>query len=315
MIMLVSELISFRDSIIKRLEFLEQDTSLDNLYNNINLILTENTSIEESIAHDKIREILNDYDTLCKKSVEIRNRLPAVIDDVNNSIDQLAEKLLVKQDDQPFKHYHKTEFNISNEIDLLIRSTIHQHADWHFPAIQLGCRALSQKYTADLVANDPLYICDIDLTYINEATAQFNDIYNKRIRKYVISDHNIQVLPNNQIGFILSWMFFNFTESKVLENYLTNLIKLLRPGGSLMFSYNNGDIFDSCRLAETGGMSYISKRKILDMCDRLGYLVVNSYDLPNTDDQVKYISWIEIQKPGELNTVKRSQAMGQILRK
>ena len=35
--MLVSELISFRDSIIKRLEFLEQDTSLDNLYNIIDL--------------------------------------------------------------------------------------------------------------------------------------------------------------------------------------------------------------------------------------------------------------------------------------
>ena len=56
--MLVSELINFRAGIIKRLEFLEQDASLDNLYNNINLILTENANIEESPAHDKIRDIL-----------------------------------------------------------------------------------------------------------------------------------------------------------------------------------------------------------------------------------------------------------------
>lgn len=313
--MLVSELITFRDRITKRFEFLEQDTSLDNLYNNISLILTENADIEESIAHDKIRDILNDYDLLCKKSVEIKNKLPAIINDVNDSIDQLAEKLLVKQDDQPFKHYHKTEFNISNEIDLLIRSNIHQHADWHFPAMQIGCRSLAQKYTAELIANDPLYICDIDPTYIDKATAQFNDLYNKRIRKYVISNHNMDVLPRNQFGFILSWMFFNFAGGEILENYLINLIKLLRPGGTLMFSYNNGDIFDSCRLAETGGMSYIPKRKILDMCDRLGYIIVNSYDLPNTDDQVKYVSWIEIQKPGVLSTIKRAQAIGRVVSK
>jgi len=313
--MLVSELINFRDSITKRIEFLEQDTSLDNLYNNISLILTENADIEESIAHDKLRDILNDYNILCKKSVEIKNKLPAIINDVNNSIDQLAEKLLTKQDDQPFKNYHKTEFNISDEIDLLIRSNIHQHADWHFPAMQLGCRSLAQKYTAELIANDPLYICDIDATYINESTAQFNDLYNKRIRKYIIPTHDMQMLPHNQFGFILSWMLFNFAGVDILENYLTNLIKLLRPGGTLMFSYNNGDIFDSCRLAETGGMSFIPKRKILDMCNKLGYLIVNSCDLPNTDDQVKYISWIEIQKPGELSTVKRAQAKGRILSK
>jgi hypothetical protein len=313
--MLVSELINFRDSITKRLEFLEQDSSLDNLHNNISLILTENTDIEESIAHDKLRDILNDYDLLRKKSTEIKNKLPAVIDDVNDAIDQLAEKLLVKQDDQPFKHYHRTEFNISNEIDLLIRSNIHQHADWHFPAMQLSCRSLAQKYTTELIANDPLYICDIDLTYIDEATAQFNDLYNRRIRKYAISNHNIHALPHNQFGFILSWMFFNFAGVEILENYLTNLINLLRPGGSLMFSYNNGDIFDSCRLSETGGMSFISKRKILSMCNRLGYTIGNSYDLLNTDDQVKYISWIEIQKPGVLSTIKRTQAIGRILSK
>jgi len=313
--MLVSELINFRDSIIKRLEFLEQDTSLDNLYNNISLILTENADIEESIAHDKLRDILNDYDLLCKKSVEIKNKLPTVIDDVNHSIDQLAEKLLVKKDDQPFNHYHRTEFNISNDIDLLIRSNIHQHADWHFPAMQLGCRSLAQKYTAELIANDPLYMCDIDITYIDEATAQFNDLYNKRIRKYAISNYNMQALPHNQFGFILSWMFFNFAGGEILENYLTDLIKLLRPGGSLMFSYNNGDIFESCRLSETGGMSFISKRKILALCEKIGYSIISSYDLPNIDDQVKYISWIEIRKPGVLSTVKRTQAIGRILSK
>jgi hypothetical protein len=181
--------------------------------------------------------------------------------------------------------------------------------------MQLGCRSLAQKYTAELIANDPLYICDIDATYTNESTAQFNDLYNKRIRKYIVPTHDMQMLPHNQFGFILSWMFFNFAGVDVLENYLTNLINLLRPGGTLMFSYNNGDIFDSCRLAETGGMSFIPKRKILDMCNKLGYLIVNSFDLSNTDDQVKYISWIEIQKPGELKTVKAHQVLGKIVHK
>jgi len=313
--MLVSELINFRDSITKRLEFLEQDSSLDNLYNTVNLILTENVDIEETIAHDKIRDIVNDYDILRKKSAEIKNKLSLVIDDVNDSINRLAEVVFVKPDDYPFKYYHKTEFVISDEINLKIRSRIHQHAGWHYPAMQLGCRSLAKIYTSELVANDPLYICDTQSTYIDDVTKQFNDIYNKRIRKYVIPTYDMQILPHNQFGFILCLMFFNFAGFEILENYLTNIIKLLRPGGTLMFSYNNGDIFDSCRLAENGGMGFISKKKLISLCDKLGYTVVNHYDLPNSDDFVKYISWMEIQKPGKLSTVKRTPALGQILSK
>jgi hypothetical protein len=110
-------------------------------------------------------------------------------------------------------------------------------------------------------------------------------------------------------------MFFNFADITVIRSYLSSLIKLLRPGGTLMFSYNNCDLVESANLAESGYMTFVPKRKLNELCIELGYDIVQHYDLKNSDHQIKYISWIEIKKPGELSTIKRAQAMGKILSK
>jgi hypothetical protein len=110
-------------------------------------------------------------------------------------------------------------------------------------------------------------------------------------------------------------MHFNYYELETLEIYLKSVIALLRPGGVFMFSYNNGDLLSSCLLTEHNGMSFIPKRKLTEVCTALGYEIINSFDMPNTDGGVKYISWIEIKKPGTLKTSKKSQSLGIIGRK
>jgi hypothetical protein len=61
-------------------------------------------------------------------------------------------------------------------------------------------------------------------------------------------------------------------------------------------------------------MSWIPKRQLVKLVTKLGYEIVNSVDLPN-NDEVSHISWIEIKKPGQLSTIKRSQAQGLVGRK
>ena len=134
-------------------------------------------------------------------------------------------------------------------------------------------------------------------------------------RSYILNQHELHQLPHNQFGFILSWMVFNYTNFATIKHYLVRMIRLLRPGGHLLFSYNNCDLFESCLVAESGGMSYVSKRNLIKVCEEIGYEIVNTTDVPNRDNCVKFISWIEIKKPGKLATAKRRQVLGAIHQK
>jgi hypothetical protein len=57
-------------------------------------------------------------------------------------------------------------------------------------------------------------------------------------------------------------------------------------------------------------MSFIPKRWLVAYCHQIGYEIVNTIDFPNDDPEVKFISWIELRKPGQLTTIKRMQALG-----
>ena len=93
------------------------------------------------------------------------------------------------------------------------------------------------------------------------------------------------------------------------------MFNLLRPGGTAMFSYNNCDIIESARIADMGEMSFVSKRNLTNLLKKIGFDVIASYDLPNTDTLITNISWLEIRRPGELITTKLRQVMGTVGRK
>jgi hypothetical protein len=310
--MLVSDLIKFRDTFITKVEQINLDQSFIDMSKVLHSVLMENTSITLPSVEEKINQALAEFEEVHQHINAIRTPLITLVDEINQAVDHLANEILINPEDELFKHYHTLDFIINEEVDRAVRSRIHHRADWHFPGMQLGCR--NSEYTSELVANDPLYLCDLELQYIDNVSSQFNDLYNRRLRKYLISNHDLSLLPHNQFGFILSWMLFNYTEITVVEKYLEQVIKILRPGGIIMFSYNNGDLYTSCQLSERGGMSWIPKRQLVKLVTKLGYEIVNSVDLPN-NDEVSHISWIEIKKPGQLSTIKRSQAQGLVGRK
>jgi hypothetical protein len=73
-----------------------------------------------------------------------------------------------------------------------------------------------------------------------------------------------------------------------------------------MFTYNNADLAASAGLCDSYFMSYVPKSMLVPLAESLGYIVTKTFDFePST-------SWIELQKPGELKTVKAHQALGEI---
>jgi hypothetical protein len=322
--MQVRDLIRFRDDLIIRLEKLEISEAVNQSHEILAQALVQDYAIKSGTAYEKIQLALSTFKNLDESVKNTISTLKTAIDDINQDIDNLAAELIIKKDEYPHSHYCKRTnlFAQSEENIKFIWDRLRGYSNLRYPGMQLFCQA--PYLTAEMVVNDPLYLCDHNIENINTTVEQFNETYQRRLAKYVIPtqpDRSLSQLPQNQFGFILSWMYFNYYELDTLISFLKNILTTLRPGGVFMFSYNNGDLFPSCRISEYGGMSFIPKRNLIKTCIELGFEIIKTFDLPNvdnlstSDDKVEYISWIEIKKPGVLQTAKRTQTMGEIISK
>lgn len=322
--MKVRDLIRFRDDLIIRLEQIEINQTVNQSYDILAQALIPDYAIKSGKAYEKIHLALSTFKSLDESLKNTISTLKTSIDDINQDIDNLAAELIIKKDEYPLSHYHKKSnlFTQSEENIKFIWDRLRGYSNLRYPGMQLFCQA--PYLTAEMVVNDPLYLCDHDVENINTTIEQFPEAYQRRLAKYIIPsdpERSLSQLPQNQFGFILSWMYFNYYELDTLISFLKNIFTTLRPGGVFMFSYNNGDLLPSCRISEYEGMSFIPKRNLIKTCTELGFEIIKTFDLSNvdnlsnSDDRVEYISWFEIKKPGVLQTAKRTQAMGEIISK
>lgn len=310
--MLISDLIRYREDLQTKIENLSIGKSI-----NQDCLMLENllghhppntTFAKLQQTKDKIQNITNQFNNI---KVELQD----ILEEINNTIDTESFKIFNHSTIEFYSTINTHNFVLDNSVNGIVQAQIHKHASHFYPALQFGCVPKSKSLTSDLVANDPLYLCDFSQSNIENVSNQFNEIYNRRLRKYILNDYELHQLPHNQFGFIFSWMVFNYANFVTVSHYLERMIRLLRPGGHFLFSYNNCDLLDSCLVAEAGSMSYVTKRNLIEICKKFGYEIIDLVDVPNSDYHVKYVSWIELRKPGELSTVKRRQVMGAIHQK
>jgi hypothetical protein len=143
--------------------------------------------------------------------------------------------------------------------------------------------------------------------FLESTNGKFPEAYQKRLRKYLLVNHQFTSLPQGQFGFIFSWGYFNFVSIDTMTQCLKQIRELLRPGGTFMFSYNDGDTPEGAGMAENVSRSYMPKSILIPLCLSLGFTVTNEVDLGPG------ISWLEITKPGTLKTIKAHQPLGEIL--
>jgi hypothetical protein len=115
--------------------------------------------------------------------------------------------------------------NITEEIESLYRSRIMKYADWHYPAMII--RPGAESFIKDMVAHDPLYLIDEKHELLTPAMSMFNEIYQRRLRTYVINERSdeeiLSKLPNNQFGMCLVYNYFNYRPFEVLKQYLIEI--------------------------------------------------------------------------------------------
>jgi phospholipid N-methyltransferase len=199
---------------------------------------------------------------------------------------------------------------ITDETRSEIITRVRSYTDWRFPALEIGPG--DGTWTEHLVAADPLYILDRQNEFLQSTLSKFNSVYRNRVRPYLTGIHankqenDLSDLPKNQFGFIFSWNVFNYLPLKETKELLDQCMDCLRPGGTMMFSFNNCDVIQCAEYVEVGFRSWMPSQLLIDTCKQIGYEIITVRKIEET------VHWIEIRKPGELKTVKGHQVLGRI---
>jgi SAM-dependent methyltransferase len=213
--------------------------------------------------------------------------------------------------------YETTEYilnrrpEISAETAQFYRTRLTRYNSWHHAAMII--RPGREPFIHDLLASDPLYLVDESHDLLQPAMTQFNEQYQQRLRPYVIQERAgtaiLEQLPKSQFGLVFAYNFFNFRPFEVLKQYLTEIYQKLRPGGTLIMTFNDCDRAKAVMLVEQHYCCYTPGYLVLELAQSLGYEIAFAW----TDQGPS--TWLELRRSGERPSLRGGQALAKILPK
>ena len=184
---------------------------------------------------------------------------------------------------------------------------IRNQTDWRVPGMII--RPGNEDFIQELVPLDPLYIVDHDMDLITPSTGKFNEVYQRRLRPYVVTETDPEILgalPNNQFGFVFAYNFFNYKPFEVLQRYLSEIYNKLRPGGVFIMTFNDCDRGHGVALFESKFMCYTPRSHVAKFAEQVGFdIAYNHTGLGN-------LSWIELTRPGKIISLRGGQPLAAI---
>ena len=343
--MLLSELVHYLNELerfsIEPVELLAQ-TSLDNIVHVVqnHEIQLDNVTYEIGLRRDVAIQSIKNFDhymthlkqtirdkiteqepTLVQQSYQWYEEQNAMLRGFNAQVDTYRDDygIIRRGKDRNVESLRNSVLNnmigrlpkISPEAQELQTARIRQTADWRYPAMVI------HPGTSDLinhmVANDPLYILDEHRQLLQTTMDRFPDGYQRRVRPYVIQEIQNQPIlkdiPNNQFIACVACNFFDYKPLDVIRTYLTEIYTKLRPGGTLVMTFNDCDRGCAVELVERGFACYTPGYLIRSLAETIGYQ--KGFEFNNGGPW----TWIELHKPGTLSTIRAGQTMAKILPK
>lgn len=187
------------------------------------------------------------------------------------------------------------------------RKRISIYSSWKFPGLYI--RPGANKTVDEMIACDPLYIVDHSYDLLEPVKQLWTKNFQSRVRYSVIDDDNDEIfknLPHKQFGLIVASDFFDYKPFEVLKKYLQQMKELLRPGGVIIFTYNNCDLFGPVRNVENFFNTYIPGSLLERVVEGLGFELINS------NVAISGYNWMEIRNPGNQTSLRGGQALAAI---
>jgi hypothetical protein len=303
----LSDLIKFRDLLNGSFSQLLNEDHVDFRLNTLQQLSTNSVSMSEQINEltIKYQEYANQYQTIIDAYQQI-------IDITNLSIEKLGQDMITAT---PLLSNEELTKLLSHGVDSISAvsngeiSQIYEYSNMIFPGLMVG--PISTDYIKLMVASDPLYLLGSSVTSLESKISEFPKEYQNRLRLY----HNIERLPKHQFSLIFVTKFFHSIPYVQVIDYLKIMLQLLRPGGSVLFTYYNCDIYEVVKLAEEGHIPYASQHRLKKDCQELGYEILEFNNESVDAVESKFISWAQLKRPGKLTTIKQAQVLGSIHQK
>lgn len=254
----------------------------------------------------------NDVCVSLKQFNDVYNNLKT---DLEATVARL-EKNIYQQNDQAYAESLRWDTNdtifsrrlkIDDDSNLILRSRLKNYTDWRWPGLII--RPSVEDFIEDMVPLDPLYVVDHNRDLLEPALGKFNETYRNRLRDYVINEDDREILkslPDNQFGTVFAYNFFNYKPMNLVVRYLEEIYQKLRPGGSVIFTFNDCDRAHGVLLAEQNYMCYTPARTLKAHAEQIGYELM--YQHNGQGD----LAWLELQKPGALSSLRGGQTLAKI---
>lgn len=208
------------------------------------------------------------------------------------------------------EHVLDRRLSIDDDSNLILRSRLRMYTDWRTPGLII--HPGHESFIEDMVPLDPMYILDTNQDLIAPALNKFNDQYRARLRSYIVDEERktlLNELPQQQFGCVFAYNFFNYRPIELINRYVQELYNCLRPGGVLLFTYNDCDRAHGVELFEKSFMCYTPGHNIQAHAEDVGFDLV--YHYVGQGD----LAWLEFRKPGEISSRRGGQTLAQIIRK
>jgi hypothetical protein len=278
-------------------------------------VVTEHANTNQTTSADIAKtyaEINNNIKKFTNQVEGLKEELRSEI--VQREQEYLADSLHVYQEEM--KHdtpemILNRRMRIDDDDDIVLRTRLKNLTDWRLPGMII--RPGVETYIEDMVPLDPLYVVDHDRELTQPSINKFTKEYQRRLREYVINDWAdgpvLGKLPNNQFGAIFAYHYFNHKPVPIINKFLTEFYEKLRPGGSVIMTYNNCDLAHGVIRSEHVWMLYTPRRLIERHATDLGFELTAAYDGKGD------VSWLELRKPGDITSLRGGQTLAKVLAK
>jgi|GEM_PF-6591649 len=305
--MKLHELVRLRNQLANALQYSALFDELEKNYSRL-VVLTED--IDQDLS-SSINSIAEEHISIKNYLERDQNQLQQILTNIQQKINQLSTQFFADNYQFELKNLDPDTIrqmrNLRNdeEFEQVLLQRINLYSNWQYPALEIGCR--DGEWTKYLVASDPLYIADVFAEFLTSAVQQFPQLYQGRVRKYLIKDfYKIANLPKNQFGLIFSYNFFNYLSVDSIKQFLLQAFEWLRPGGTMIFTYNNADLPAAAAYAENYFMTYVPENILVPLAESLGFETKFIYNCEPA------YSIIELNKPGILKSIKVGQTLAEI---
>ncbi len=284
-----------------------------------------------NVANSTVLSVANQLIKVPNLAEELQTGLQEIqssVDKFSHTVEKLKQELDLMIRDREVKMYRTTterynrerhwqnleylqtrKISAMSESTALLRSRIRLHSDWRVPGMII--RPGLENFVEDMVPLDPLYLVDQNQELLAPAINNFTPEYQRRLRSYCIDDNDSAAaifghLPQNQFGFIFAYNYFNYRPVEIIDCYIREFYTLLRPGGTVIFTYNDCDVAHGVMLAESF-MSYTPGSRIRTAVESTNFEIVKNQIGPYD------VAWFELRKPGTITSLRGGQTLAEII--